>query len=367
MKPHSNPDDRDNIWRVIRRLCERINFHDPDSFEHYLEVIIESNAMEPTFKEKQIVYGLTIPTKWWYLLPGNIVGLKQKDGDDFIGRLSDEGDYFCLTPDNKQILSERFSKQDVAELYIIESISESSKHYTGELQKYLLNQPKEASKSYLFELIREGSRYQKALDSNPIEVANTILSTIDKIVKETSSINKMLKVDIVSLRESVIDLLQPTWPNSIITNTINAQRPRLEECLVKIDDHLNRLGKGKSTSAEFNKSDAITLLTFDKYINEEHRSSLVPFLVKQYEGQKPKQFAYMLYALHTIDMISKATLASNHTRLHSALEAMFGPIGTRQMLQINIRMLESADSSEEQQIRLHADRIKAFIHPLEKS
>lgn len=102
-------------------------------------------------------------------------------------------------------------------------------------------------------------------------------------------------------------------------------------------------------------------LGFETYINECHRAKLIPYLVEYYEGQKPKQFGYMLYALQTLDIITNVSLTANQTQLHEALSATFGNVGTRQRLQQLIHDLGRASASEEINIRRHVDHIKSFL------
>ncbi|ADB41304.1 hypothetical protein [Spirosoma linguale] len=99
---------------------------------------------------------------------------------------------------------------------------------------------------------------------------------------------------------------------------------------------------------------------FDVYVNEKYRGILMPYLIKEYTGKKPKQFGYMLYALNTLGLIGVTTMA-NQTQLYEDLKITFGEVGTRQRLQQLINELSRASSNEEINIKRHIHSIKAHL------
>ncbi len=100
------------------------------------------------------------------------------------------------------------------------------------------------------------------------------------------------------------------------------------------------------------------------YISEEYQEytdELIPFLIARYKGLKPKDFAFMLWAMADLGLISRTALSANQTELHKALAETFGKVGTRASLNGNITGLNSANNKEEQSIRHHKELIKGFL------
>lgn len=101
-------------------------------------------------------------------------------------------------------------------------------------------------------------------------------------------------------------------------------------------------------------------VAFPLYIKEEYREKLLPFLAKEYTGQKSKSFACMLWALQELDALNDSP-HSNKTELHKSLKSFFGKVGTRQALSSNLKNLVCAKGNEHLQIQAHRERILDFM------
>ena len=87
-------------------------------------------------------------------------------------------------------------------------------------------------------------------------------------------------------------------------------------------------------------------LRFEDYIVSTQQT-IMPFLLSQLSGQKPKHFAAMLFALRELGLIKPTTITHNQTELHQALENTFGKYGSRSALNNNIKKLNAASADEQ--------------------
>ena len=101
-------------------------------------------------------------------------------------------------------------------------------------------------------------------------------------------------------------------------------------------------------------------VAFDHYIKEEYREKLLPFLAREYAGQKPQEIACMLIALKDLAALTYP-LQSNVTVLHAALDAFLKGAGTRQSLADNLTKLNKASQKEHIKIQTHCARIKTYM------
>lgn len=101
-------------------------------------------------------------------------------------------------------------------------------------------------------------------------------------------------------------------------------------------------------------------VAFDHYIKEEYREKLLPFLAREYAGEKPQEIAFMLIALKDLAALTYP-LQSNVTVLHAALDAFLKGAGTRQSLADNLTKLNKASQKEHIKIQTHCARIKTYM------
>jgi len=100
---------------------------------------------------------------------------------------------------------------------------------------------------------------------------------------------------------------------------------------------------------------------FEDFLTEEGKK-LIPFLLKQYKGAKPQQFAFMLFALYDLNVLDiNPAIYDNITQLHKALQSMFGNIGNvggRYNLSLNLQNINAATQYQQRQIKSHRKKIK---------
>lgn len=84
------------------------------------------------------------------------------------------------------------------------------------------------------------------------------------------------------------------------------------------------------------------------------------YLVNNYKNTKPIAIAFMVFALIELELID-GVLLSYQTKLYRLLSESFGPIGTRQNLNINIKKLRTPDSYQKDQIQVHKKEIQAQL------
>lgn len=142
--------------------------------------------------------------------------------------------------------------------------------------------------------------------------------------------------------------------------TVSLKHFKLGKELTALKVEVGNLDKGNSNSSVREKFEKEG---FELYIDESYRLKLMPFLIEQYKGKKPKQFVYMLYALKDLSILNSTCLAENQTQLHKALTNTFNNVGTRQSLQNNISIINGAERIEELNIRKHKNHIKAYLWP----
>ncbi|MVM36002.1 hypothetical protein GO755_38670 [Spirosoma sp. HMF4905] len=120
---------------------------------------------------------------------------------------------------------------------------------------------------------------------------------------------------------------------------------------------------GKSTSGVKNRktqSDIESCYSFiEAFIDEENASEIIEKLKNLYKGVDPGQYAYMLYALYDLGLISDPATA-NKTKLHQRLNATFTNVGSRQNLNDHINRLNAPSQHENIEIQNHKRKIQNF-------
>ena len=101
-------------------------------------------------------------------------------------------------------------------------------------------------------------------------------------------------------------------------------------------------------------------IAFALYIKEEYREKLLPFLTREYTGQKPQTVACMLIALQDLGCLKKQ-LKENETILHTSLTTFLGDVGVRGGLNANLSKLDRASEKQNLKIQVHRDRIKTHM------
>ena len=99
--------------------------------------------------------------------------------------------------------------------------------------------------------------------------------------------------------------------------------------------------------------------TFEYYLIQK-KGKLLPYLKKTYSDSKPETIAYMIFALLKANLLNSSIL-SNQTKFHLMLKNIFGIIGTRQSLNINITKLRNPDNYQQNQIDIHSKEILTAI------
>lgn len=85
---------------------------------------------------------------------------------------------------------------------------------------------------------------------------------------------------------------------------------------------------------------------------------LLSYLKENYKNSKPVTVAYMIFALVELGELDRSFLGYQ-TKLYMLLRDYFGVIGSRQMLNQNIRKLREPDEYHRQQIAVHTREISS--------
>jgi hypothetical protein len=129
-----------------------------------------------------------------------------------------------------------------------------------------------------------------------------------------------------------------------------------------IEDTMDRLKAYKEYGVNNNEvKPEIIPFHFSEYLSPLGKS-ILPELIKEFAESKPKQFAYMLFALVELGVLPSSALRSYHTQLHKSLSATFGKVGTRQSLSMNISSLLCADSYDKRKIMESKARIQKILN-----
>ncbi len=160
--------------------------------------------------------------------------------------------------------------------------------------------------------------------------------------------------------------------NRVQTMYLNSSHELIPEDLVQqvyaINFMITRLNAWKVKSTLTTLPPAVSQSKqpgFDTYVIEEHRTTLMPYLIENYTNASPEKYGYMLYALVSLRCVPNSTLNSNQSALHRALNNTFGNIGTRQALNTAIRRLDKQEINDEDKrnVSSHTERIRKIISP----
>lgn len=143
------------------------------------------------------------------------------------------------------------------------------------------------------------------------------------------------------------------WINTKIVVPVEDKIKRLEELkVVYTNDTL-----GFESATEYTKQ---IPKGFEIYLAEKAKSFL-PYLTETYWKAKPQVIAFMLFALDKMNCLKSGTLTNNKKQLHLSLTETFGDIGTRQSLDRNLRILQTPDQYQKNQISVLKNELQKAI------
>ena len=203
--------------------------------------------------------------------------------------------------------------------------------------------------------------------------ANTLLSGGLPAWKASGSLREVLKVEkawLLSPPLKPLDFGTPSWINPPAPDKVGEIRAKVDyfwQCLYDfLEAERPSIPAPLAASAVMPEATGIKPkpaampVAFDHYIKEEYRERLLPFLAREYAGQKPQEIACMLIALKDLAALTYP-LQSNVTVLHAALDAFLKGAGTRQSLADNLTKLNKASQKEHIKIQTHCARIKTHM------
>lgn len=102
---------------------------------------------------------------------------------------------------------------------------------------------------------------------------------------------------------------------------------------------------------------------FDTYIDEQHRTKLMPYLIQHYTNKKPRVIVPVLYALETLGILTCKVDRCDQTNLHNTLTTTFGNVGRRTSLNSSLPLYhkDSISSTKRQKVEQHKQQIEAFL------